>query len=63
MSEHAEARDRYQAYRRAAMQLGTAVVWVAETATVWPTVGGAFVEASIWIPDEIITEEQDHGTR
>jgi hypothetical protein len=43
--------------------LKTAAVRVAETATVWPTVGGAFVEASIWIPDEIITEEQDHGTR
>jgi hypothetical protein len=54
MSEHAEARYRYQAYRRAAMQLRTAAVRVSETATVWPTVGGAFVEASIWIPDAVL---------
>lgn len=60
MTDRAKKKKEYQAFRNKARKLyNKDHIKISETATVWPMEEGAFVEASIWIPRELIDESSE----
>jgi hypothetical protein len=52
-----EVKEKYESYRRAAKHIVRgSQMRVDDVATVWVTEGGAYVEASIWIPEALLAD-------